>query len=415
MIKRARAKFDSLLTEYSPRFGLDLNYFVKGGFWLGLGQATDILKAFLASVLLANMFTKEIYGQYNFIIVMVSLAGIFALPGMNNAIIDSVAKGYDGTFKKILKSSFFWSLLGSLGFIILSIYGLFNERFYGFIIFLIISLIFPFYEVSRKYYHFLIGRKLFDVYVWYKFIFNLTYVLALGLMFLLKFNLVFLITLIFLIQTIMQIIFTLIILNKYVKNNLESKKSLDFGKKLNFSFMFSQIISYIDSLLVAYFLGFIDLAIFSIITLIPNQLKNVVSSMTPMILPKFIDSPKINQKDILKSLIKLFFIFCIPVLIYFVIAPPLFQYFYPKYYEYVNLSMFFNISFLTIIYFLPMNFFLKQHHTKKIAHINVISGTILIISSIVLINFFGLIGAIIGRIIYRSSLLILSLIYLYLE
>ena len=74
------------------------------------------------------LLTKEVYGQYQFVLSVLSLASVAALPGMRPAIVRAVAKGFDSTYKAALKLIFKRSLLGSVGILIFTIYGLYVGR-----------------------------------------------------------------------------------------------------------------------------------------------------------------------------------------------------------------------------------------------------------------------------------------------
>ena len=132
-------KIYNFAKDYSSKVGLDLPYFIKGGFWLSVGQFFGTLKGFILSIVFANLLSKEVFGEYSFAMTVLGIAGVFALPGMGVAVVQAVAKGYEGTYFKALKEVFKWSWLGSLLLLGFSIY----EYFYGIynlmLIFLILS------------------------------------------------------------------------------------------------------------------------------------------------------------------------------------------------------------------------------------------------------------------------------------
>ena len=86
-MRRIRDKVYRLSVQYSPKLGLDLPYFIKGGFWLGIGQTFNILKYFLLSTLFANILSKEVFGQYTFAITILGAASVFSLLGIPNALV----------------------------------------------------------------------------------------------------------------------------------------------------------------------------------------------------------------------------------------------------------------------------------------------------------------------------------------
>ena len=148
-----------LAKRYSSKVGLDLPYFIKGGFWLSVSQFFNTLKGFILSVVLANILSKEAFGEYSFVLSILGVVGVFALPGMSLAIIQSVAKGYEGTYFRGLREVFKYSWIGSVILVGMSIYMYFKGNFNLSTIFLILSVMFPFYSISGYYYSFLNGKK----------------------------------------------------------------------------------------------------------------------------------------------------------------------------------------------------------------------------------------------------------------
>jgi len=361
-------KIDHLFKLLQKYTGLDLSYFIKGGFWLSVGQISSTLKAFILSLIFANLLSKEIFGQYSFVMATIGLASSFALPGMAYAVIQSVARGYDGTYFKALKQVFKWSWLGSLFLLSIAIYGKFSGRIYGAIIFLIVASIFPFYSF-KSYYSTLL-------------------------------------------QGVLSGYFTLFYVKRYIHNDKIEEDSIKFGKRVSFSLAFSNIANYFDSLIITYFLGFSDLAIFKIVTLLPNQIKVLINTFTPMLLPK-IASKNIKKKDLMKHFKKFFLIVVFLILIYLIIAPFIFKWFYPKYYDYVWLSMIYHLSFISFLSILPYTYLTKEKKGDYLNKMYFITNCLLIIFSLVFIYYLGLFGAIISRILYRFVNLLVSFFFFY--
>jgi hypothetical protein len=54
------------------------------------------------------------FGQYQFVLTCAALVAMFALPGLNNSLMQSVARGFPGSYRAVLRRAFASSLLGSL-------------------------------------------------------------------------------------------------------------------------------------------------------------------------------------------------------------------------------------------------------------------------------------------------------------
>ncbi|MCD6471079.1 oligosaccharide flippase family protein [bacterium] len=409
-MKKIKEKIYNLTITYSSKFELDLLYFIKGGFWLSIGQISSMLKAFILSLIFANLLSKEIFGQYSFVMATIGLASTFALPGMAYAIIQSVARGYDGTYFKALKQIFKWGWLGSLFLLSIAIYGIFSGRIYGAIVFLMVSFIFPFYSFKSYYSALLQGKKRFDIFAKITSLINVISVLSIVLAVFLTKSLLWIIIATIFIDVILAGYFTLFYVKKYIHNDKIEEDSIRFGKKVSFSLAFSNIANYFDSLIITYFLGFSDLAIFKIVTLLPNQIKVLANMFTPMLLPKMA-SKNTKKKDLMKHFKKFFLIVVFLILIYLIIAPFVFKWLYPKYYEYVWLSMIYHLSFIVVLYILPFNYLIKEKKGSLINKFYNYSAVLLIFLSLVGIYFYGLLGAIVARIVYRLFILFLTFLF----
>lgn len=67
---------------------------------------------FAATYFLVRAISVEQYGQYNFVIGAVGLLSIFSLTEMNNAVMQSIARGFYGTYRIALLKSLLFSLIG---------------------------------------------------------------------------------------------------------------------------------------------------------------------------------------------------------------------------------------------------------------------------------------------------------------
>lgn len=112
MIQKTQEKIFILSRKYGRKFGLDLPYFVKNGFWVILRQGVGAITGLALSVAFARLATQEVFGQYQFILSILSIVSILSIPGLNTSIIRSAARGCDGDYKEVVRVSFIWSLLG---------------------------------------------------------------------------------------------------------------------------------------------------------------------------------------------------------------------------------------------------------------------------------------------------------------
>ena len=141
----------------------DMTYLAKGGFWLLLGQFVATGSAFLASVAFANLLAPEIFGVYKFILSINSLVLISTLSGMDSAITQSVARGFDGTLNVGVRTKIKWGALGTLTSFGIALYYFMQGNMLLAISFSVAAVFVPFTESFDMYDSFLAGKQLFGV------------------------------------------------------------------------------------------------------------------------------------------------------------------------------------------------------------------------------------------------------------
>ena len=76
----------------------DMVYVAEGSFWWLFGRILSFLAGFLTLVAFAKFASKEVFGAYQYIISMTSMIGLILLPGLDTALVRSVAKQKEKTF-----------------------------------------------------------------------------------------------------------------------------------------------------------------------------------------------------------------------------------------------------------------------------------------------------------------------------
>lgn len=415
-----RKKFENLekgynktLKKFSKVFGLDLKYFIGGGFWFLLSHVTVFAKGLLLSILFANFLTKEVYGQYTFILSMLAIAAAFALPGLKPALVQAISRKFDGEYKAVLKQTFIWSTLGSAFLICVAIYGYLQQRELGTMIFLFLALAFPLFNTSQYFKTFFTGKEMYKKLSIMNCIFNIISTIAIATCVILKLNLFFILFATVVSQILINGYFTFFLTKRYIKNDKRDEKNLVYGKKLSFSLGFATFINQLENVIIIWFLGFEALAIYAIISIIPNQFKSLFGVVSPMFIPK-LSKTSIGKKDLMKQVGKIFVISLVMVIGYIIISPFIFKFLYAPYQDYTWLSILFSLSIIFILPYLLLEEYFKAKLRNEMNYLYTVPPIVDIISIVILINMFGLLGVVISRIIYRLFLLLYG-IYLFLR
>ena len=104
---------------------------------------------------------------------LIGILGLFALPGMQTALVRAVAKGKEGMLLLSAKTKFKWALIGVGACLAISGWYFFHRNFILGSSFLIASFLFPIPRISNLLFSFWQGKKRFDLQAKYSIIINI--------------------------------------------------------------------------------------------------------------------------------------------------------------------------------------------------------------------------------------------------
>lgn len=370
----------------------DMVYLTHSGFWVLLGDGGLFFISFIMMLAFANLLPQESYGVYQYILAILGLFGIFSLPGLNTALVRSIAKKKEGSLLLFLKTKLKWSVLGSMGMLILAgWYYLHNQQLLAAAL-LIGGAFLPFYRTFTIFEAYWYGKKRFDIRSKYA---VLAAVLSTG----------FLIPAIYFTNNILVILFALVTSSvlfegfffwrtlRQTKNKSEDKKDIKFGKNLTAISTIAIIAANIDKVILWKFLGPIQVAIY-VFALLPLQ---KILSLNPI---GTLALPKISESGIRKSLLKKFvmgFAVSIPAAVILVVSARfVYSIFFPGYMDSVIYFQVLSIWVALSPFALLHIALVAEAREKELYTIIVVQSIGKIVFYIALVPFFGIWGAIIG-------------------
>lgn len=397
-----KALLYKLLRKSEKYTKTDMVYLAKGGFWLTLGQIVSSIASFLLAIAFANLLPKETYGTYKYILSILAILSITTLPGMGVAITQAVARGYDKSLSSALKLKIRWGLLGALASLGIATYYWLNHNETLSISFLIVAIFLPFMDTFNVYINFLEGKKNFRISTKFRIIIR---ILATSIMVATLFitNNIFIILLSYLLSyTVLRFIFVKITLNKYVNNTTSDLSAMSYGKHLSLMSILNLIAGQLDKILIFHYLGAAPMAIYAIAMAMPEEIKGVLRNIQSLALPKFAAQPEQEiKKTILSKIIKFTSLIAVFVVIYILIAPYVFEIFFPQYLESITYSQIFAISLISASANLPLAALQSKKAKKALYIYNACTAILHIILLVVMMYFWGLMGAILAKVIYR--------------
>lgn len=410
ILKKTGYKFLNCGTKF---LGLDLKYFVSGGFWKTIGTATTNILAALLMIAFANLLPKETYGLYRYILSLIGILTMFSLTGMNAAVTQAVATGNEGALKASVKYQLKWSFIMTLASWVLAAYYLWHQNTAISISLFILGLITPITYTLNTYGAYLEGKKDFKRKSIFLIWSSIIYVAGMLPAIYFGKEILWLIVAYAITSFIPNLFFYIKTLKIYNPPENKSPEAITYGRHLTYLNFVNPILGQADNIILGHFWGVGQLAIYSLARAIPDKIgpfiKQIIGVGLPKLAPKSIkEINSVFKKRLLQS-------FGIGVLLaaaYIVTAPFIFKYILPKYLESVFYSQILALGFIFIV---PIGYISTMVAAQKMVTrpffviINFIMSGVKIILYIVFGIFGGILGLVLSQIIYYIISLFISI------
>ena len=400
MIQKIKSIITKLLKKAQKITGTDNIYIVKYGSYLTMGNIISMIAAFLLSFAFSRLLSKEVYGEYRYILSMVAILGISSLQGLNNALVRGVARGFENTVRTAFKVKIKWSLLGSLGSIGIATYFWIQGNAEFTISFLIIAAFLPLFKSGEIHQNYLDGKKLFGKRITYTTLIQILSTVAIVVALFLTKRLFILILVYFLFYSFLRIFFLFWTIKKYPPNKKNDPETIAYGKYLSLIQIASLVAQQVDKILLFHLVGPIQLAIYSFADLPIQFIRDPLQNIQELVLPKLsVKSKEEIKKTLPKKLIKSI-IFILPIIaLYIIIAPYFYKIIFPQYTESIFYSQLLAFTLLIFPISIIRLSFLSQMMTKTLSKINIISPVLGITFMIILGSLYGILGIIIAQLL----------------
>ena len=163
--------FDSMLESLSKRLNMDLRFYLRGTFWLGLSNVVMALFSLFVTWALTVTLSKNDFGLYNFVLSLLGILSVLVLTEAKTTLVLASSKGRDGSYDYLIGKRLLYSLIGSVIMAGITLYFYFIKGYYW-EIFLILILFFPLMNAFSLETSFLNGkeryRDVFNYTLWRK-------------------------------------------------------------------------------------------------------------------------------------------------------------------------------------------------------------------------------------------------------
>jgi O-antigen/teichoic acid export membrane protein len=393
-------------------FKLDFHYVAKNSFWLVSNQVIGALSSLILTIVFAHFVSKDDFGTYKYIISIMGIISVFTLSGMNTSVIQAVARGFEGTYKRSIIVQLKWSIIPCVASLAVALYYTYFGNFTLAIPLFVVAFAAPLSSVANTFMALLMGKKQFKTYSIYSIITAIFYLVWMAGIVFLGGKSIALASGYVLVSLITSGLFYFVTNKKFPANDKNDESAIGYGKHLSLMNVLSGVAAQVDSILIFHLLGPANLAIYSFATNIPERIRVMFNFTGTLVLPslanKTIDEA---QASITRKIITMILIAAGVILVYIVAAPFIYKILFPQYMDSVIYSRIFSLSMFAIATNISLSTLFSQRLKGELYIFTTFNPIIRIVLLAVFIYFFGLWGAIVSRII-ASTVNLLSSIYL---
>ncbi len=365
MSTEIRFKLLSLLRWSEKYTRTDMLYIIQGGFWLTLAKGVGLFSSLILAIAMANLITPETFGVYKFVLSTAGLISAFALTGIGTTIIQSVARGFDGSLRSGVASYFRWSIVMVLMSIAVSGYYFANDNTVLGVSFLLAAACNPILIGYSFFSQFLSGKKDFKIQAIFDSIADIAPMLILiGTLFLTK-NPVLIIIAYFASGIATNFILYRVTLSRFQPSSTIDPASIPYARHLSLIAIMAKVGENIDKVLVFHYLGATQLAMYAFAQTPVAQLKLLNDIPSRLAVPKLSSQNFTElQRTIPRKVFILMGMMAVIAISYILAAPTLFNLFFSQYTQAIIYTQFMAFSLI----FAPVSIFgssLEAHMKKK--------------------------------------------------
>lgn len=398
-MKNLRHRAYNILRQSESFFKTDMVYLAQNGGWLTFGQVASMVLSFASALIFANFISKDIYGNYKYIISITSILGALSLTGMGPIVVQGVAQGAEGVLKDAIRTTLRWGVILIAGAVSISAYYFINQNITLALSMLTAGVAMFFINSYSLYGNYLAGKKNFKDLTIYNVISQIAIFTTTIITVIITKNVLLMVVAYFTTNVIVTLFFYRIATKGVYINDVKDDSLITLSKHTSLLNFFGALASQLDKVLIFHYLGAVNLAVFSFSMAIPEQIRGLYKNLFSVVTPKYAE---LSEKELRHSIGKKFFqltgVTIILVLLYFISAPYIFSLLFPKYMEAVFYSQIYVLGLISVPSLgLFANYFQLRKATKIIYKTTIINNLAVFLITFVFIYKYGLLGAVIAN------------------
>lgn len=290
----------SITDTVSSRLGLDIGYLFKNGNWVTFRFLVATITGFFVSLTFARFSEKELLGQYQLILSLISVVSVFSLLGLNASALEAVTHGREAAVFRASKNIFKASLFGALIIVVAGVYVAFfrQEQIELGIPLLIAGLLFPLFYATTSWSAYYEGNLLFRESSLRMIAQNLAVAAVLIGAIFAKLNLTLLVVA-YLLTTILFQGWYLNTIWKKLSNTSDNELDFRFGAAVSFQKFVSGLSTNIPPIALSFYFGVELLAVYYIAFYAVGALTAFLNNLMALYLPILFKRTRLNHRGIL--------------------------------------------------------------------------------------------------------------------
>ena len=394
--------------------GMNAKNYVRNATIVTLSHGVSILRGIVSGYLVARLFPRGLYGEYQFLQSVFGSLTFLSVPGIDKSLPRAIARGEKGALKRIFRWHVLACLSGSAVLLgctaLLPTFG--HPELWPY--FLLAAVLFPISQSASTLFGGIVsGEGRFGLSLKANITWSILMVIA---TLLIVFGLPSA-GLLFIVSLALPAISYLWFSKGYMPKDdpsISTKPIIRYAWQMTIVSLPNYLSTYADKLLISVFLGMNQLAVFSVGILIPEQVKTWTKELLPVSLAsqaKGEDTFK-RRRALLIVVGRLTVLSILPVILYIVLAPAIFHLLLPNYPDAIFLSQIAACFLLLQPSALCIQYMEAQAMVKEIRWTQWLGAAIYVGSLVILLPIFGLVGAVIGRGMLRVGYALCSIFFL---
>ncbi len=288
-------KFEKL----SRRIGINLDYFLPRGLWVGGRFFVTTFLALLTSVAFARFTSKEIYGQYQYVLSIVGLLSVLSLPGLNTAALRAFVEGDETSVAQSVRYGFFFSLLATIVLLTIATYDAYNGKAALGLAIGIAAVLQPFFYAPNNWYIYYEGKLDFRSSTVRLVVFNCVLLIAMVLSLKAALPLAGLIAVYFGLSALMSSVLFWEGKQTVTSTKTKNKLNLNYAFRCTLQKFTTTIGENIQAIAISWLFGFASLAIYQVAQSFVNAFVGLMGALGSTYFPLLLKYKRLNHKTII--------------------------------------------------------------------------------------------------------------------